>query len=318
MATVLVVDDSPMDRHLIGNLLQKSRLEIAFATDGHEALQVMHNAAPDLVVTDLVMPNMDGLELVAAMVTTYPLVPSILITGKGNGRIAVDALNAGASSYVPKSMLQELLLDSVEDLLSVALADQGQVRVMDYPVECRYSIDNDATKIPALINDLRRFIRRANMCDEAGGIRACVALEEALNNALYHGNLELDSQLRDGDREVFRALIEERRTAYPYRNRKIHVAVTVHADHAAIVIRDEGSGFDAMNLPDPTEPANLEKLGGRGLLLMRTFMDEVRYNGVGNEVTLIKRKQPTNPAHDSEVCECPNQNTLPSSTRMTS
>ena len=92
MATVLVVDDSPMDRQLIGDLLQKSQLEIAFATDGHEALQVMHDATPNLVVTDLVMPNMDCLELVAAMVTTFPLVPSILITGRGNGRIAADAL----------------------------------------------------------------------------------------------------------------------------------------------------------------------------------------------------------------------------------
>ena len=53
-------------------------------------------------------------------------------------------------------------------------------------------------------------------------------------------------------------------------------------------------GCAPSELPDPTEPTNLEKLGGRGLLLMRTFMDEVRYNDVGNEVTLIKRKQPAN------------------------
>ena len=54
------------------------------------------------------------------------------------------------------------------------------------------------------------------------------------------------------------------------------------------VIRDEGPGFDPATLPDPTDPANLDRPCGRGLLLMRTFMDDVGYNRSGNEVTLIK------------------------------
>jgi anti-sigma regulatory factor (Ser/Thr protein kinase) len=54
-------------------------------------------------------------------------------------------------------------------------------------------------------------------------------------------------------------------------------------------VRDEGPGFDPGGLPDPTDPANLERPCGRGLLLMKTFMDEVRYNDRGNEVTMRKR-----------------------------
>ena len=49
------------------------------------------------------------------------------------------------------------------------------------------------------------------------------------------------------------------------------------------------TGFDPSLLPDPTQPENLEKVSGRGVLLMRTFMDEVIYNDAGNEVELIKR-----------------------------
>jgi anti-sigma regulatory factor (Ser/Thr protein kinase) len=55
------------------------------------------------------------------------------------------------------------------------------------------------------------------------------------------------------------------------------------------VIRDEGPGFDPASLPDPTDPENIEKACGRGLLLMRTFMDKVDYNRTGNQVTLTKR-----------------------------
>ena len=69
MPVVLVVDDSPVDRRLVGGLLGKSpNIEITYAADGEEALRAMDQAAPNLVVTDLIMPNMDGLELVAAVV----------------------------------------------------------------------------------------------------------------------------------------------------------------------------------------------------------------------------------------------------------
>ena len=62
-------------------------------------------------------------------------------------------------------------------------------------------------------------------------------------------------------------------------------------DQAVFVIKDEGQGFDVGNLPDPTDEDNVGKVSGRGVLLMRTFMDEVQYNEVGNQVTLTKRRQ---------------------------
>jgi len=67
------------------------------------------------------------------------------------------------------------------------------------------------------------------------------------------------------------------------------VAVEITPQMGRFVIRDQGPGFDPTSLPDPTAPENLEKVSGRGLLLMRTFMDEVHFNEVGNEVVLIKR-----------------------------
>ena len=57
-----------------------------------------------------------------------------------------------------------------------------------------------------------------------------------------------------------------------------------------ITIRDQGPGFDPSRLPDPTVPENIGKISGRGLLLIRTFMDDVRFNETGNEITLVKKK----------------------------
>ncbi|MBV8232668.1 MAG: ATP-binding protein [Planctomycetaceae bacterium] len=70
---------------------------------------------------------------------------------------------------------------------------------------------------------------------------------------------------------------------------------TVHArlsrSEAIYVIRDEGPGFDPATVPDPTDPAHFETPSGRGLLLIRAFMDVVIHNPTGNQVTLIKRRQ---------------------------
>jgi anti-sigma regulatory factor (Ser/Thr protein kinase) len=58
-------------------------------------------------------------------------------------------------------------------------------------------------------------------------------------------------------------------------------------------IRDEGPGFDWSTLPDPRDPENLGRVGGRGLLLVRTFMDEVHFNEKGNQIILVKRRNPS-------------------------
>ena len=63
-------------------------------------------------------------------------------------------------------------------------------------------------------------------------------------------------------------------------------------EKAVFTIRDEGPGFNPSTLPDPTDAANLEKPGGRGVVLMRTFADEISYNETGNEVTLVKYRDP--------------------------
>jgi anti-sigma regulatory factor (Ser/Thr protein kinase) len=171
------------------------------------------------------------------------------------------------------------------------------MRLMSCMSSCSFQIDSDSTMIAPVVNFLHRFIHSTHLCDETSGIRVCVALEEALNNALFHGNLEISSDAREGDRAAYRRLIEERRATSPYKDRKVLLTVSIHDSYGRFTIRDEGPGFDKSILPDPTDPVNLERPRGRGLLLMRTFMDEVRFNENGNEVILLKHKAPATASH---------------------
>ena len=91
--------------------------------------------------------------------------------------------------------------------------------------------------------------------------------------------------------QEFQDLIHKRRQQAPFMRRRIHVMVRATPAEALFLIRDEGPGFDPATLPDPTDPHNLEKTTGRGLLLIRTFMDEVSHNTLGNQITMVKRRQ---------------------------
>lgn len=295
MSSILVVDDSMVDRRMVGGLLEKDAdLTVQYAANGEEALAAMRESVPSLVVTDLIMPKVDGLALVTAVRARHPLVPVILMTSKGNEEVAVQALQYGAASYVPKSALAKNLLETVHSVLAAARPAQTQARLLDCMTEsgCAFDLDNDCTLIPPLVAYLQDCAVRLGLCDESERIRVGIALEEALANALYHGNLEVSSQLREGDDERYYALVTQRRNQRPYRDRRIRVEARLSRDEGAFVVRDEGPGFDHGSLPDPTDPANLEKISGRGVLLMRTFMDGLEYNESGNEVTMIKRRPP--------------------------
>src|SRR6202171_2127780 len=129
MPSVLVVDDSPIDRRLAMALLEKhDDLTVDCATHGVEALARVADGLTDIVVTDLQMPGMDGLELVRTLRCRHPLMPVVLMTAHGNEEIAVQALEQGAASYVSKTRLAENLADTVQHVLAMAQANRRHER----------------------------------------------------------------------------------------------------------------------------------------------------------------------------------------------
>ena len=74
-------------------------------------------------------------------------------------------------------------------------------------------------------------------------------------------------------------------------NRRVTVTSRVTPDQVRYTIADQGPGFDPSVLPDPLDPENLLRTHGRGLMLIRSFMDEVTHNETGNQITMIKWRE---------------------------
>lgn len=297
MPKILVVEDSSVDRMLVGGLLGKEPTwEIEFAIDGQEGLDRIRasdadNSLPDVIVTDLQMPRMDGLELVRNVRQSYPQVPVVLITSYGSEQIAVDALRAGATSYTPKSMLQSALVRTVKQVLEMSkrMRFTRDAAGMPESKQIAFVLENESTMIGPTIEHLQENLPSWSDRDR---LQIGMALDEALVNAMHHGNLEVESCLRDGDNErEYYDQIRARKSVAPFRHRRVRVEAEFSDRHICVQISDDGRGFDPSQIPDPTSECNLHKVSGRGLYLIRSFMDQVAHNLTGNQITMTKLRR---------------------------
>jgi serine/threonine-protein kinase RsbW len=132
---------------------------------------------------------------------------------------------------------------------------------ISYPAQV--SIPSDLEEARRLQTSIEEELQSITRFSETDIFAIKLALEEALVNAIKHGN-QMD------------------------RSKMVHVAYRVTAERFDIRISDEGPGFDPEDVPDPTAPENLERPCGRGLLLMRHYMNHIEYVGAGNCVVMSK------------------------------
>jgi two-component system, OmpR family, KDP operon response regulator KdpE len=140
---ILVVDDEPQITRVLRTSLSSQGYDIRVANDGETALEIMKDWTPDLVVTDLSMPNMDGLELCRKL-RVMGQVPIIVLSVRGEERIKVQALDAGADDYVTKPFGIEELLARVRASLRRLPTENGQASVIE---EGDFRIDLAAHKV---------------------------------------------------------------------------------------------------------------------------------------------------------------------------
>jgi serine/threonine-protein kinase RsbW len=135
-----------------------------------------------------------------------------------------------------------------------------QVMNRDGSVEERYVLPSDMESLLKVEEVVDKVCAVYGIPEDAYG-NVLIAVTEALNNAIIHGN--------GGVRE-----------------KNVQLVVREEVDSVVFEVKDEGAGFDYLNLPDPTAPENLEKPNGRGVFLMRSLADEVEFYDNGSRVEL--------------------------------
>ena len=290
--TVLVLDHSTwVNRRPIGRLHPFGTITAVSVPRHADAVRILKAQTPEFILVEHRDGSESPLEWLTKVHCRSPRVPVALIAGTGGEQLLVKALQIGAAGWNSRSNLDNFLKPILRSFLTLAGKDGRYHGLVGYLIETEVHLElgNDQTLLSVILGALQEELLSRKLWSQSECTQVAIALGEALMNALYHGNLGVSSGLRNSDERAYFDLAESRRSLLPYKDRRIHVNVRIDDNQVTFVVRDEGAGFDIASLPNPTDPANLEKGSGRGILLMRSFMDEVRYNAAGNQVVMIKK-----------------------------
>ena len=115
---ILVVDDDPNSRDILKRLLTLSGYEVETVISGKEAVKRLKRSKFNLVLTDLDMPDMDGITLLSHVKSQYPDIPVIMVTGRASGESRNEALEVGADGLLSKPYTEDQLLAIVSESLT--------------------------------------------------------------------------------------------------------------------------------------------------------------------------------------------------------
>lgn len=294
MAKILLVEDSATQAMQIQLLLEQFEHQVILAANGMEALSALKNHDPDLVVSDLEMPELDGLKLIERMQIDFPGIPAILITALGSEDAAVEALRHGAAAYVPKSRLESLLEQTICNVLGVMRTDRSFSQLIGCMLENNYAFElpNDASMVSTLANFLIQVTAGMDLFPSMENVRLAIAIEQALYNAMFRGNLQFSHSQYSPDEDIDfdgiePKIVSERRAKEPFASRTVMLSACISRKGVEVTIKDQGDGFDTSIVPKDGSTVNMQH--GRGLLMMITHMDEVHFNDRGNEVRMLKK-----------------------------
>ncbi len=272
MTTALIVEDHPEQAGLVARILRMREFEPIVAEDGQTGLRLARKHQPDVLLLDLMLPDINGFDVCRQLRTDREtmLIPVVMLTALNDMQHRVHGFRVGANAYLTKPY-------GVGDLFEAISAARAWRTSMEHRLlqgEVSVELNSEITLLKDL-NDFLMHVCQTTPLTNEQIMQIRQAVMEMAHNAIEWGNQHQSDRL-------------------------VKIIYRVHEDHLEIVVRDQGTGFDRSNLPhaaiadDPFTHLDVrEKLGlragGFGLLICQGMVDEMSYNDQGNEVTLIKR-----------------------------
>jgi two-component system, OmpR family, response regulator len=273
--TVLVVDDERDTNDILASLVGARGFEPIQVFSGTEALAYIAKQAPDIILLDVMLPDMDGFELCDRLKRAREtnLIPIVMVTALQDERHRAAGVRVGANGYLAKPFTPQQLYEMIDS----ALAWHEEHTQRGTTGEINFDIRSELT-----------YLSQAS---------------DMLADLFAHTPLT-DRHIKD----LKQAIMEMGGNAIEWGHRKnaelvLRITYRIDASAVTLIIKDQGPGFNPRNLPhaasdeDPIGHIEIRnelglREGGFGIMLARGLVDKFRYNAAGNEVTLVKHFEP--------------------------
>jgi DNA-binding response OmpR family regulator len=272
-STVLLAEDDTNSRKVYRQALEKEGYRVIDVSDGESALRALKGESVDVLLTDVWMPGVDGIELIARAREIQPDLRAVVMTGEKTSETVLGAFRNKACDFLTKPFRLSELIETIDSALKRDASCQIEI-ISDKPdwIELRVPCDLDAVEpIQRMLSELHSHLPR-----ETGEAIASV-FREMLNNAIEHGG-KCD------------------------RNNKVEVKYIRLKRAIMYSIKDPGEGFDLTQVEHAAvaNPADNPfhhmqvrqqkgmRPGGFGIMLASQVIDELIYNEQHNELIFVK------------------------------
>lgn len=263
------------------------------ANHGQEALSILDAEAIDLVMTDVMMPVMDGLELIDAMQASFPNVPAVLIPCHAQEEATINALRLGAATYSPSESLTTDLIH-VAGLVLRLVESQRTIKKLNGiadDTEFQMVLNGEPATWVAAARDVCDRIFDLGLLPDRFRIQMGAMLYFLAEDAFFNGSFELVPNMRHEQQSEFEEIVKHRRSVAPFNNRRAYFKAQLSSQSAfQLAVMHEGGTAAFATSDDVYELADPHNLTGRSMLHARMISDIVQYKDTSNELVLTFRR----------------------------
>jgi CheY-like chemotaxis protein len=286
---VLIVDDNLDICEVLEAYFQSLEIYSKYVLTGKEAINEIKNNFYNLILLDNKLPDINGIQILKRGIIKKEKVFVVVMTGIISKDFIQEAVKLGFNEFLAKPFklmeLNNILNKALLYLSKLFNFKEAVARINKNSMEI--VTDNNIGLISSISKLIIRNVVDAGFFSDENQV--LLALNEVLANAIYHGNLELDSKLKEESFEAFENLAKERQVKEPYKNRRVFIYSYFDKNQFFVRVKDEGPGFDWKSYLRKIKGDHLLPYG-RGLFIVLSLFDEITWNEKGNEIKLVKYK----------------------------
>ncbi|TGL39054.1 ATP-binding protein [Leptospira perdikensis] len=287
---ILFVDDEDTIRELFWEYF-KDEFNVTLASDGQEALTISNQNTFDLIISDISLPKLNGIQFIQKLRADGNQTPFLVITGDSDIQIAIDVFRMGAVDFFLKPFRMEALRSRIKkfenaDVDLTLLFNSGEI--IQFSADRKIKIRPQIKKLNSYIAFIVKEILNSPIATQEDLISIKIVLYELLANAIEHGvagvSYEEKQACLEANEDYFK-LVDARCAE---NNSAVFIEISMDDVGITVVIRDEGNGFAVSQIPNPVVNPAANLVSGRGIFLAKMNIDSIVYNEKGNEVRFFK------------------------------
>ncbi len=290
MKKILIVEDEYPVRDVLKIALSENGYMVYEAENGKQGIQMFIDNIPDIVLTDVKMPGISGIEVTKKIKEAQPDADVVIMTGYGSEELVIEAIRAGATNYLKKPVSFDELFN-IFDHIIFKRENRKRFEVIKEGViyeKKTVTINNDISKIWGIVNQVLYNIPPVLGEKTIEGLK--LGLYEILVNAIEHGNLGITAKEKEESLKntSYSDLMNSRMNMANEKNRTVMIHSVYEVKKLTIEIIDQGVGFNYKELKTLADTETLMGIHGRGIILTSLYYDKLEFKGPGNTVVLEK------------------------------